>query len=92
MFELEQTVGEWRKVLEGGDPCVFPKAALWPSSLEKFLNLLYGIVTCLSPTTGVLEIVCEQWTLCILRLCRPVVGVTQELQVRKPEKGLPLTP
>lgn len=43
MFELKQTVGELRKVLEGGDPYPCLKSMFWLSILEKFLHLLYGV-------------------------------------------------
>lgn len=43
MSELAQTVGELRKVLEGGDSYPCPKSALCPSILGNFLILLYGV-------------------------------------------------
>lgn len=48
MFELEQTVGELRKVLEGGDPNPCPKSSLCLSILENILILLYGVKSAFS--------------------------------------------
>lgn len=43
MSELEQTVGELKKVLEGGDPNPYPKSVLCLSILRNFLILVYGV-------------------------------------------------
>lgn len=55
MFELEQTVGELRKVLEGGDPNPCPKSALCLSILENILILLYGVKSAFSQLGVCLE-------------------------------------
>lgn len=51
-------MGELRKVLEGGDPCPCPIAALWPSIQESFLHLLYGVCVPF-PVVDVLEVAPE---------------------------------
>lgn len=60
MFELEQTVGELRKVLEGGDPNPCPKSALCLSILENILILLYGVKSAFSQLGVYWKIISEQ--------------------------------